>query len=111
MQNEEAGQETELASCIAGPGPCVQRVPSYVSALPSRSMATQKAGVAQETSNSRSEAAAEVGVDGDAGRPGWEGNAAADQDVPSKVPTVFGPPGAALAPTVAQKSVVGQDIR
>jgi len=60
----------------------------------------QNDDVGHETSKSRSETP-----------PAEDGNTFVDHESPSKVATVFGPPGVPLSPTAAQKSVVGQEIR
>jgi hypothetical protein len=72
--------------------------PPNVSVCPFRFTATQAVGVEHDTSMSRSLTAPDDG--------GWN----EVHDAPSKVATVLEPPGIPLAPTVAQKATVGQEI-
>ena len=96
-QNDEVGQDTEnnpLVSTLRLPD---HLLPSKVSVCPLRFTATHSVGVGHDRSIRRSLRVPVEEV--------WN----VDHDLPLNVPTVLGPPGAPLAPTAAQKVVVGQE--
>jgi len=97
MQNDVDGHDTEINPFANLPRLADHLVPSKVSVCPFRFTATQNDSVAHETSISRS-------LTVPAGRV-WN----VDHEWPLNVPTVLGPPGIPLAPTVAQKATVGQE--
>jgi len=96
-QNDVEGHDTEIIPRGPAPGPFDHRCPSKVRACPSRSMATQNFGVAQDTSNRRS-----------LGSPLLE-SCMAVHECPWNVPMVLAAPAVPFAPTVAQKVTVGHD--